>query len=331
MAELHYIKTKILKNQLNLYKYIITYYYKMENLISLEIVTKNEKILSPSIFTKLQLNILKKKLQKKTLNANEKTYYYTYIKPKLKAMLVFFNISNVNISGAEFFEDNRLEKATRILKKMEKKHKNQKIMISGSFLFNKEYNDIDVFVFSKYKKEDYKQKNIHTTFLHENAFESMFFNSISKISVSNFTIKRKNDFKINIEDILQKFELIINHSLNEEAYTKELRDFIIMSEYIKKETVLNPKELFNLNNKLNRKSHEIITRILINTLILGYDENKIKTKIKERLKEYTQLKQDYQDAKNIKIYLETYSKVIELATRNRKNKDSRTVKTKNKI
>ena len=53
----------------------------MENLITLDMVNKNESSLE-RIFTSLQLNILKKRLQKKELDANERTYYYKYIKPK---------------------------------------------------------------------------------------------------------------------------------------------------------------------------------------------------------------------------------------------------------
>ena len=71
----------------------------MENLISIEMIEQNQDSLVGRIFTQLQLNILKKKIQKKALDGNERTYYYKYIKPKLRAMLSLFGIDEINING----------------------------------------------------------------------------------------------------------------------------------------------------------------------------------------------------------------------------------------
>ena len=282
----------------------------MENFITLDMVNKNEDNLDGKIFTSLQLNILKKRLQKKELNVNERTYYYKYIKPKLEAMFSFFNISEININGREYMADNRITKSVKILNQIRKKHKNKKIMISGSFLFNKDYNDIDVFIFTKYDKEDYKKGKIHVNFLPENAFDSLFFSSLSKISISNFSYTKKNEFNMGLNNILQSYEFLINSILNKENYQKELRDFLLNIEYISKGIILNTRQLYSLRKKI--KSTKIVSNIFINAVILGYKKSILGNNLKKYIIDYKRLLKQYK-SKNLDEYIQTYEKVMELA------------------
>jgi len=282
----------------------------MENFITLDMVNKNEDNLDGKIFTSLQLNILKKRLQKKELNVNERTYYYKYIKPKLEAMFSFFNISEININGREYMADNRITKSVKILNQIRKKHKNKKIMISGSFLFNKDYNDIDVFIFTKYDKEDYKKGKIHVNFLPENAFDSLFFSSLSKISISNFSYTKKNEFNMGLNNILQSYEFLINSILNKENYQKELRDFLLNIEYISKGVILNTRQLYSLRKKI--KSTKIVSNIFINAVILGYKKSILGNNLKKYIIDYKRLLKQYK-SKNLDEYIQTYEKVMELA------------------
>jgi len=285
----------------------------MENYLNLELIEQNESLLVGRIFTEMQLNILKKRLQNKSLNSNEKTYYYKFIKPKIRAMMAFFNINEININGKELIKENRLEEAIKIIHKLEQKHKGKKIILSGSFLFNKKYNDIDIFVFSKYNKEDYQKGKIHVTFLHESAIESLFFSSLCKISVSNFNYTIKNNFDIELSNVLQTYELLINTILNKENYEKNLRDFILQTEYISKGVVLNPKQLYDIQEKLSQKKIEILSNTFINSLILSYTTKQLNTKLKAQVNDYKKLLTEYTTAKNLPVYINTYSKVISLA------------------
>ncbi|MFH1210136.1 MAG: hypothetical protein V1663_05095 [archaeon] len=285
----------------------------MENYLNLELIEQNESLLVGRIFTEMQLNILKKRLQNKSLDSNEKTYYYKFIKPKIRAMMAFFNISEININGKELIKENRLEEAIKIIHKLEQKHKGKKIILSGSFLFNKKYNDIDIFVFSKYDKEDYQKGKIHVTFLHESAIESLFFSSLCKISVSNFNYTIKNNFDIELSNVLQTYELLINTILNKEDYEKNLRDFILQTEYISKGVVLNPKQLYDLQEKLSQKKIDILSNTFINSLILSYTTKQLNTKLKAQVKDYKKLLTEYTTAKNLPVYIDTYSRVISLA------------------
>jgi len=283
----------------------------MENLLNVEKITENEKLLEKRIFTKLQLEILKKKLQKKELNSNEKTYYYKYIKPKLKAILALFDISDINIMGREHMIESRILEAVKILKKMQKKHKNKKIMISGSFLFSKKYNDIDVFVFTKYKKEDYKTGKIEVNFLPESALGSLLFSSISQMSVSNFKFTRKIDFKIDIKEIMTMYETLIIFALQKDDYKQELRNLLLRLKYTSSQVILNPKQLSIAVKNINPQNIcEIISQVFINDI--GFLSKQEKFVLNDRINSYEELEKEYPNS-NKELYLKTYRKAIQNA------------------
>ena len=228
-------------------------------------------------------------------------------------MMAFFNINEINVNGREFIKEQRMGEAVQIVHKLQQKHKGKKIILSGSFLFNKKYNDVDVFVFSKYSKEEYKKGKIHVTFLPESAAESLFFSSLSKISVSNFNYDAKTEFDIDLNGVLQTYELLINAILNKEDYEKNLRDFILQTEYISKGVVLNPKQLYDIKERLLHKNLDILSNTFINSLTLSYTAKILKAKLKAQVNDYRKLSAKYKAAKNLPIYIDTYSKVILLA------------------
>jgi hypothetical protein len=285
----------------------------MENYLNLELIEKNEPLLKGRIFTAIQLNTLKKKLQKKQLSSNEKTYYYKFIKPKIRAMMALFSINEINVKGKEFIKEHRLEEAVKIIHKLEQKHKGKKIMLSGSFLFNKKYDDIDAFVFSKYDKEDYQRGKVHVTFLPESALQSLFFSSLCKISVSNFNYAPQNEFDIELPGVLQTYELLVNAILNNEDYEKNFRDFILQTEYISKSVILNSKQLYETKEKLACRNLSILSNTFINSLTLGYTAKILRSALKAQVNDYTKLLTKYKSAKNLPVYIDTYSKVISLA------------------
>jgi hypothetical protein len=282
----------------------------MEKFITIDMIEKSDLLIDAKLFTKLQIEILKKKLQNKKLDSNEKTYYYKFIKPKLSAMLEFFKLKKTIVIGKEYFYKNRLSEAQIILKKLEKQHKNKKIMISGSFLFSKNYKDIDVFIFSKYKKQDIIKNNLHITYLIESSVDSLFFNSLRMLSISNFH-HAQTDIKLSVKDLLQTYELLINEILSHEDYKKNLRNFLLQSQHLNG-ILLNPLQLHVLSNSLNRKNIEILSNMLINSLCISGSNSKI---LKDQLSNYKKLQKEYKNAKNIPIYIKTYGEAIRLLSK----------------
>jgi hypothetical protein len=233
-----------------------------------------------------------------------------------------FDITKINVCGKEYFEHGRLEKATAIIHKLEYKHKKMKMLISGSFLFNKTYNDIDVFIFTKYSKKDYINGKIHVSFIPESALDSIFFNSISRISVSNFIYTQKTDMPLGISELLQTYELLINALLNNEECKNCLRDFVLQSEYFSKGVILDPKQLYYLTNVFSRKNIAFLSYTFINNLTLCYD-SAVNAALKMQIDNYKELLKDYANSKNISIYIDTYTKVIELASGRCQNNNKR--------
>jgi hypothetical protein len=301
--------------QQNIYKCSIIYYHKMENLITLSQLERSEQQLTGRLFTALQLNTLKKRLQHKTLTSNEKTYYYRFIKPKLQAALSLAGVDHQHICGKEQMIAGRLEKAAVILRQLERRHKGKRILISGSYLFNRKYNDIDAFIFTKYVKEDYQKGKLHVSFLPESAHLTPFFASVTQISVANFPYGPQSRFAVKIDDLLHSYELLINHLINNEDIKRELRDFLLQTWLFSTGAVLSPSQLYTLTETLiHRKSCNIISEILISSLTIRYSKDELKCALKKSLENYARLKQEYKSSENIDIYLNTYQKVIELAS-----------------
>ncbi|MFH0798122.1 MAG: hypothetical protein V1906_01785 [Candidatus Woesearchaeota archaeon] len=286
----------------------------MENYLNTRMVEQNEHLLLGKVFTELQLGVLKKRLHGQSLNSNERTYYYKFIKPRIKAMMALFGIDEINVKGRELMVDGRLDKALGILRKLELKHKNKRMMLSGSFLFLHKYNDIDVFIFSKYDKADYTKGKVHVNFLPESTLDSLFFASLCQISIANFSYNTKQKYDIKLSDVMQTYELLVNALIEKQNMTKILRDFILQTEYVSKAVVLNPKQLHNINRRLENKKIDLLSNTFINSLSIGYDANDLLGRLRERIDDYTKLLGEYKIAKNLPIYIDTYSKVLDLAT-----------------
>lgn len=285
----------------------------MENLINLKQLHAAEPLLEKRIFTSLQLDILKKKLRYQPLSRNEKTYYYKFIRPKVRAMFAFSGMEETIAQGKEWMIPERIAKSKQILQQIKKKHKNAKILISGSFLFNQRYKDIDVFIFTKYQKEDYFWKELHVNFLPESALYSLFFSSLCQISLSNFNSEGQKYFSFSLKEILQRYELLINEILNKEDYQKGLRDFLLQIEYLSKKIILNPLQLYTLRKKFShRQILSFLQRYLIENLSLNYSKKRLAL-LRIYLKDYKKLSREYNQSINLQNYIKTYKEVLKLA------------------
>lgn len=285
----------------------------MENLISLAQLQRIEPLLKKHIFTELQLAVLKKRLQNQPLNSNEKTYYYKFIKPKVKALVSLSGIEEINVKGKELMLPERLARAKKILQQIQNKHRKARILLSGSFLFQKEYRDIDVFIFTKYQKEDYRWKNIHINFLPETALNTLFFSSLCQISLSNFPAEPRRGFTFTLKESLSTYELLVNEILNKEEHQKRLRDFLLQTEYLSNGIILNPLQLYQLRKKFSkRKVIILLQKYLAENLALNYTKEKLSL-LRQYIQDYLKLSKNYKHSPNLEYYIQTYREALELA------------------
>ncbi|MFA5142077.1 MAG: hypothetical protein WC471_03830 [Candidatus Woesearchaeota archaeon] len=279
----------------------------MTNLIA-EGLIDNKQIVKSKLFTEKQLDILKKRLQDLPLDSNERTYYYKFISPKVEAISSAVGASRYSVAGKEQMIGSRADHALKILEDLERKHKGQKMLVSGSYLFSEEYNDIDVFVFTKYNKKDYTDGMLHVNFMPESALNTLFFSSLSQISVSNFR-HVIDKLEVSPDDLLQSYELLVNSILNKEDSKKELRDFIIKCEYLSRGVVLGPKQLYDMRLRLGGDL-KLISNTLINALVLSEWKTGYLQRLKQLVSDYSALLKEYRHADNLKQYIDTYNQVI---------------------
>ncbi len=285
---------------------------KLENYLNIENLNRAKPNLVPHVFSQNYFNIIKLKLEDKKLSVNQRYYYNHFIKKKIEGIFELLDV-NEEVHGKEFILKNRLSKANKLLKKYSRKHKNMKILISGSFLYNERYNDVDVFVISKYDKEDYREGKVHVNYLPANIEKTLFFKSISAISVSNFKSKQKIEEKIDLKDLLSLYELVVLLILQKDDYLSELRNLILDAEYVSNHVVLNSMQLKRITNKIIKSKDpiKIINKYLISKIISSYSAASLKKTIKKFIKKNKVPEKGKKVPKNWKIYNTTYQEVLE--------------------
>ena len=280
----------------------------MENLSEHEVLKRRKEFIRSRLLTKRQFEVLEKRSKKLSLSTTEKTDYYKFIQPKLK---VISGAEDFFVSGRDHILSERLIEAQDILRRLQHKHKNQKILISGSFLFAEKHNDIDVFIISKYTKENYRFKKMQISFLKEKDFETLFFSSLAQISVANFKPHLNYGYDITIDEFAKNYELLVNAFLQKENLEPYLRTFLLQIAYLTTGAILNPQQLSILREKfLTKKKIEFLRQSTIYTFLSGYSKAQ-REKLKEYMKDYTALGKIYQST-NIQEYLKTYEQVIKL-------------------
>lgn len=288
---------------------------KLENYIKLESLETAKNCLVPHIFTENYYNILKAKVMGKKLSDNERYYFNHFIKKKLNGIIELMEIDTM-VNGKEFIRRDRLNKAITLLKKYSRKHKNMKMLISGSFLYNEKYNDIDVFVISKYEKEDYKDGKIHINYLPANIEKTLFFQSINAISVSNFKSEEKVEEEFNISDILHLYEVVILLIIQKDDYLQELRDLIVRLEYISNKVVLNSMQLKIITDKITKSKNpiQVINKYLIAKIINAYNRAVLRRTLNKFIEKNSSPEKGQKMYENWKIYNQTYKEAVEVVT-----------------
>ena len=128
---------------------------KLKYTIDLQLFRKIKKDIVPIIFTEHQFRLIEKRFTNKKMSDSEKNEFSRTISKKMNAInkIMEKETGNIFIYGEEKIKKDRLKLARSYIKKFSRKFKNKHITISGSFLYNDKYNDIDVFVVSTYEKE----------------------------------------------------------------------------------------------------------------------------------------------------------------------------------
>ena len=222
---------------------------------------------------------------------------------------------SVFVYGNENIKKDRLKPAICCLKRFCRKFKNKHIFITGSFLYKERYKDIDLFVVSKYDKEDYHDKEFHINYVDEEVYSSLFFASAKRLCVSNRKITEK--------EIKEKPDLDIFISLYQELFNEfdrkfkgvrsTLREFLIYAAFIAESPIPNSLELSRQSDKImkSRQPKELIKKIFVQSIILGTEPKKAARAMKEMMSSYKDIMNEYKQHKKYYLDLiEAFKEVI---------------------
>jgi hypothetical protein len=154
----------------------------------------------------------------------------------------------------------RIKQGEQILNRIPVKY----CFISGSFLFKKGYNDIDVFVVSRSKKKIATPDNINLLFLDFNELYSLFYHSISKVCIAKNILPVKL-LKVTISDYWEVINEAIPNILNQkDRFTKEIRSLVLYNEFFLNNEIL---DTYQLDNKIKTfRNFEEIKKYIKNNI-----------------------------------------------------------------
>lgn len=150
--------------------------------------------------------------------------------------------------------------------------------ITGSFLYEKNYNDIDVFVITRSKKKiELKNKTTIQT-LDFNDLHSLFYHSSSKYCIAK-NILPKKELKVTIADYWD----VVNEAVtaifnNKKEFKKKIRTLILYTEYLKDNKILDSKDI---KEKIEQfKDYKEVLEYIKNNIILIIHKKTNKSYIK---------------------------------------------------
>ncbi len=268
-------------------------------------IIKNKDKFIPNLFTYRQINILKKYLNKKKLTKTEKTYLYSTIKKKIDALTILKEEYYIN--GQKMIKQ-RMKKAKKILKDL-----NRDAFISGSFLYSRKYNDIDIYIISNKRKDYFKGKK-HFMFITEKDLAKPIFYSALQYSVANFSI---DDIKLLIkrpgsDDLILDYEQAIVEILNnddQKMIRSLLFDYYMYVKRIVPDSFSVYKEFTRIKKMKQKKKINMINKMVKDLLLKLYSKRYMYYELLSFLKQLRKSMEKYKKKDNILIYIDLLTEV----------------------
>ena len=275
----------------------------------LKIMLGKKELFVPLLFTEKQFNVLRKYNNNlKLLNA-EKKALYTSIRKKMEALNSFSREQKDReyyINSPNEIMPARLTEAKKIIDAYSKKY--DKVFIAGSFLFSKEFNDIDIFVV---RKRGYKEKwdgNKHIIFLSEKRLADPVFQSALLISISDFIIPKKiRKKKPSLSELMGLYHEAVIEYMRKEEKPESIRRLIFDYNLFCKNRLVDGRELKEASDKIKIDDlgmiiKELCKRLFSKTYIYVEVHTYIKT-LKESIK-------NIKPNAHLLEYINTYEEMI---------------------
>lgn len=272
------------------------------------------------MFTEHQFDLIRKRFTNRRMTPSERNEFSRTVSRKMKAVnkIMEKETGNVFVYGQEKIKAGRLKLAKKYIQRFSRQFKNKHIFITGSFLYENKYNDIDLFVISKYDKEDYKSGKFHINYLPEEVYRSLFFASVNKLCVSNQKISFvEMKEKVDLNTFVPVYQELFNDLDRKFSGVKFiLREFLLQAAVISKSPILDSLELKQQINSILKikKPEEIVKKIFVKTVLLGVLPAKAVKTMKEMISSYQEVMEEYKKFKNYYLNLiEPFEEVLTIA------------------
>ncbi len=148
--------------------------------------------------------------------------------------MIIYNLHNSSL----------IKKRVRMLEEIFNTVPVQYCFVTGSFLYKERYNDIDVFVITRSKKElTVSNKKVKITIIEFNDLHSLLSHSLMKSCVAKNILPLK-PLKVTLTDYWHVINEAVPTLLNQKRnYHKEVRFLVLYTEYMKNGVVLDSFEL----------------------------------------------------------------------------------------
>lgn len=216
-------------------------------------IVEHSDLFVPLIFTIKQISVIQRYLAEKKLSNSEKKALYSSITKKLSAIVALVKVNEPKqyyINGNSNILPERLLQAIKLLDEYSKKYPvSSKIFIAGSFLFSKEFNDIDIFIVRERGYKEVFEEDKHIIFLSEKKLSQPVFQSAALISVANFIAARKIiKKKSSLPNLMSLYHEAVIEKLNNEKKPEAIRNLIFNHYLTCQNKLLDGKELKELTN-----------------------------------------------------------------------------------
>ena len=170
----------------------------------------------------------------------------------------------------------RIKEAEELLDQITAKH----CFITGSYLYKKNYNDIDIFIITRSKKKfKVSIKKAKITIFDFNDLHSLFYHSISKSCLAKNVLPSKS-LKVTLSDYWQVINEAVPTILNQKnKYHKEIRYLVLYTEFFKNKIVL---DTYQLNQKIKEfKNYNSILQYIKENVPDAINKNAKKSYLKK--------------------------------------------------
>jgi hypothetical protein len=290
---------------------------KLSFKLDLDHIKSIKQEIVPYIFTNHQYNLILKRFSNKSLTLSEKNEFSRSISKRMKAIYTLLKKDEFYVYGLNKMLPKRVSLAKKYIKQFSRKYKNKHIILTGSFLYQEKFNDIDIIVISKYEKSELFHDRFHITPLTEDVYGSIFYESVSKLAISNKPILPELNENISLDNFISSFQETFNLLYQKHKSSKfVLRDFILKSYHVSNQSIPDSFQLNNLINSIisSKNPSKLLKNIFVNSVIIGFSSKKLK-------KPFSLMKNLYKsNARNNKQHkkyyldqMKVYQEVLEIA------------------